>query len=112
MNNPTITIKPDANRPDLESRTAQKLADGIVEDSRKNIGYNPWLNGETPRVMLLVPPYTRIRRPLDIILENLERDENNSTQLQHDREIVKTLRNAGIEHLEEMKRAGIPMGLL
>ena len=44
MNNPTITIKPDANRPDLESRTAQKLADGIVEDSRKNIGYNPWLN--------------------------------------------------------------------
>lgn len=112
INDQTITLRPDANRPDLESRTAQRLADGIVEDSRKDIGYNPWVNGETPRVMLLVPHYTRIRRPLDIILENLERDENDPTQLQHDKDIIKTLRSAGIKNLEEMKRAGIPMGLL
>lgn len=112
IKNQTITLRPEANRPDLESRTAQKLADGIIEDSRRDIGYNPWVNGETPRVMLLVPPYTRIRRPLQVILENLERDENNPTQLQEDKDIIKTLRSAGIEHLEEMKRAGIPMGLL
>ncbi len=108
----TITLRPDTNRPNLESETAQKLSDGIIEDSPRNIGYNPWLNRETPRVLLLVPPYTRLRRPLDVILENLERDENDAAQLQHDREIIRTLKSAGIENLEEMKRAGIPMGLL
>lgn len=110
--NATITLRPDANRPNLESRTAQRLADGLVEDSIKDIGYNPWVTGEAPRVMLLVPPYTRIKRPLNVILEYLERDENDTAQLQHDKEIIQTLKGAGIEHLEEMKRAGIPMGLL
>lgn len=107
-----ITLRPDSNRPDLESRTGRKLVDGIVEDSKIDVGYNPWQKGETPRVMLLVPSYTRIRRPLDVILENLEGDENDPAHLEHDRFIVQTLREAGINNLEEMKRGGIPLGLL
>jgi radical SAM superfamily enzyme YgiQ (UPF0313 family) len=62
--------------------------------------------------MLMVPPYTRIRRPLDVVMANIERDETDEDHLNQDREIANTLRSAGIDHLEEMKRAGVPMGLL
>ena len=107
-----IVLKPDRNRPNLESILASKLADGIIPDSLQNLGYNPWQKGETPRVMLIVPPYTRIKRPLDLVLNNLEKDENDAEQLDKDREMISTLRSAGINYLEEMKRAGVPMGLL
>lgn len=107
-----IVLKSDRNRPELESLLARELRDGRLPDSIQKLSYNPWQNGETPRVMLIVPPYTRIRRPLDLVLQNLEMDENDSAHLGQDRNIVSALRVAGIDYLEEMKRAGVPMGLL
>ena len=107
-----IILRPDSNRPGLESVLSKLLMDGLVPDSLTQTDYNPWAGGEQPRVMLIVPAYTRIRRPLDLVLQNLERDENDYKHLQQDREIVSNLTAAGINYLEEMKRAGIPMGLL
>lgn len=107
-----VVLVPDRNRPELESRVARELSNGNIIDSLKKLDYNPWDSGEIPRVMLVVPPYTRLKRPLDIVLDNLERDEKNAENLRSYRGIVSVLMDEGITHLEEMKRAGVPMGLL
>ena len=69
-----MILRPDTNRPGLESVTSMKLADGVIENSKLNVGHNAWHNGGIPKVMLLVPPYTRICKPLDVIIESLHRD--------------------------------------
>jgi anaerobic magnesium-protoporphyrin IX monomethyl ester cyclase len=107
-----VVLSPDGNRPFLESRIARELLTGKIPDSTQSIGYNPWASGKRPRVMLIVPSYTRIRRPLEVVLGNVERDANNTDNRTFYREIGSQLTACGIIHLEEMKRAGVPMGLL
>jgi len=106
-----IKLRPDRSRPSLKSRISKRLADGIVDDSI-TLDYNPWIKGEMPRVLLIIPPYSRISRSLELILQNLERDETDKTQLSSDRQIVSEFYKYGITHIDEMKRAGMPMGLL
>ena|SRR3989338_2283033 len=107
-----ITLRPDKNRPGLKSKLAKQLEEGQAPNSISKLEYNPWQRGETSRVLLLTPYYTRLKRPLDVIESNLKRDENSPEDLRKDLGIISSLRTAGYNDLEEMKRAGIPMGLL
>ena len=106
-----IVLSPDKNRPKLKSKLACQLESGIIPDST-TLKYNLWQSGKSPRILLIVPPYTRIKRPLEVIADNLKRNEKNKYCLQEDMEIISKLKENGIIYLEEMKRAGIPMGLL
>ncbi|MEI6825890.1 MAG: cobalamin-dependent protein [Desulfuromonadales bacterium] len=107
-----VFLRPDKNRRKLISILSVKLDSGIVESSIHKLGEETWGNGRKPRILLIVPYYTRIFRPLDIILENIETKDTDRTCLKEDRTTISSLKNMGITHLEEMKRAGIPMGLL
>ncbi len=107
-----IILRPDKNREKLESKLAKQLEEGNLVDSIIRLDYNPWERGETPRVMLIAPYYHRIVRPLSIIEKNLRTEENSTEDLLKDLNIIRLLRSNGIYNLEEMKRAGAPMGLL
>lgn len=112
MKKPTVCLKPDRNRRPLNSSLMRKLANGIIEDSITKLNYDAWDLNEKPRILLIVPYYTRIKRSLDIILENIEKNNNERIYLMQDRETIHSIKQRGINYLEEMKRAGIPMGLL
>ncbi len=103
------TLHPDSNRSPLENKLARQLLTGKIPDSLSKIELN---EGETPRILLIIPPYTRIKRSLDVILENLKREENSREQLEQDYRIYTALKSVGIENILEQKRAGVPMGLL
>lgn len=107
-----IILHPDKNRLGLESKLAKELESGIVPDSIQSTSYNLWEKGEKPRVLLIVPPYTRIKKPLEVIRTALENEENTPEDLHKDNATLNLLQQSGITHLEEMKRAGVPMGLL
>src|SRR3989338_6979442 len=115
-----VALRPDANRPKLESKLSQRLEDGEIYDSLTSC-YDitqPKNKTEKPRVLLIVPPYTRIERPLELVLDNLARESNTRSgfytgeEFEDDRNLIKLLQGEGITHLKEWKRAGIPMGLL
>lgn len=105
-------IRPDANRKKLGSRLSAQLASGFAESSLVRSCRDVWKSGRRPRVLLVVPYYTRISRPLDVIMENIETKDSDRSCLDQDRAVVSSLKGMGITRLEEMKRAGVPMGLL
>ena len=111
-NNKNTFLRADKNRKQLRSKLSAQLEAGIVEPSILKSATNAWKDGNKPRILLLVPYYTRISRPLDVILENIEAKDTDRMFLNSDRAIIGNLKDMGITHLEEMKRAGIPMGLL
>ncbi len=106
MIHPDLT--PDCNRPKLESILAKELSHGKLPDSLTHID----CSDEKPRILLIVPYYTRIVKPLDIIMEGIYRDEKDPQELAYCKTVTQTLRDNSITELSEMKRAGIPMGLL
>jgi radical SAM superfamily enzyme YgiQ (UPF0313 family) len=112
MQKSPICFKPDKNRKELTSNLMKKLADGFVEDSITKLNYNPWTLNRKPRVLLITPYYTRIKRSLDIIFENIKKNAEGSIFLEQDKKIIDSLKQRGVTCLEEMKRAGIPLGLL
>ena len=110
-----VALRPDANRPKLESKLSQRLEDGEIYDSLTSC-YDitqPKNKTEKPRVLLIVPPYTRIERPLELVLDNLARESNTRSgfytgeEFEDDRNLIKLLQGEGITHLKEWKRAGI-----
>lgn len=105
-----IKLKPDKNRPALESRTAKNLEKGIIEDSIGVIGNRE--RDRKLRVLLVVPPYTRIRKSLNSIEARLRAEENCERDLEKDYKLINRLKESGISEIDEMKRVGIPMGLL
>lgn len=112
-------LSPDSNRPGLESRIAWELKDGVPDSLFVSVsGEENARAGRTPRVLLLVPPYTRISRPLDLMLQNLSDAHTDgpfaytAESFADDLTLIRALQSEGITRLEEMKRAGIPMGLL
>ena len=104
-----ITLKPDSNRPKLSSPVFKKLEQGIIEDSLAEASLE---KGEETRVMLIVPYYTKIRRPLKAMLASIEKNQKNERNLDRAKGIIRKLEGLGIAHVEEWKRAGVPMGLL
>ena len=98
-----IWLRPDPNRPKLESEEYKKLSSGILIDSLTRTK-NLW-EDRIPRVSLIVPHYTRIIKPLDVIISN-------SLHKNYHQETINTMRDLGINDLEEMKRAGTPVGLM
>lgn len=107
-----ITLRPDKNRPALESTLSRQLNRDIIVDSLTAIQDKPWQKNRKPKVILLVPYFTRIKKSLDVIENNLEKNENSLEELVEDKKILAHLRQNDIYELEEMKRAGVPMGLL
>lgn len=105
-------LQPDKNRPSLESVLSRQLAEGFSPDSLSSTHENPWQRGQSPRVLLIVPPYTRLVRSLDALAETIAREQQDARASAEDQQILTTFQHAGITSLEEMKRAGIPMGLL
>ncbi|WP_201773196.1 B12-binding domain-containing radical SAM protein [Geobacter pickeringii] len=105
-------LSPDKNRRQLRCQLAKQLESGLVVDSIIRSRTGPCDGNRIPRILLIVPYYTRISRPLDIILDNIETKNSDITFREQSCSIVKSLKGVGITHLEEMKRAGIPMGLL
>lgn len=105
-------LQPDKNRPSLESVLSRQLAEGFFPNSLSSTHENPWQKGQTSRVMLIVPPYTRLIRSLDVIAKTIAREQQDARAYAEDQQILTTFQHAGITSLEEMKRAGIPMGLL
>ncbi|KND58520.1 Radical SAM domain protein [Candidatus Burkholderia verschuerenii] len=107
-----IALRPDINRPALQSKLGRKLIDGELPDSIPRLHTEAWQT--TPatkaKVLLLIPQYTRIRRPLDIVADNLS--AKNGLHLKRDLKLVHDLKAEGLNYIEEMKRAGVPMGLL
>lgn len=63
-----------------------------------------------PRVLLVVPPYTRRVKFLDIVEKNLRKAGNE--YLDDDLRLIQQLKEKGIASLEESKRAGQPIGLM
>ena len=110
--NRTTYLRPDANRKHLQSHLYVQLETGHIEDSLMKTAKAPWSMGRRPRILLIVPYYTRISRPVGLILENIETRDRDTSFIDKDRDVVARLKEMGITHLEEMKRAGIPMGLL
>lgn len=111
-NNAHDFIRPDANRKKLSSGCAVKLASGCLVSSLVRTSTETWKKGRKPRVLLIVPYYTRISRPLDLIMESIETKDRDRSCIREDRAVANALKGIGITHLEEMKRAGIPMGLV
>lgn len=105
-----IILRPDSNRPKLESRIAAEMSEGRIPDSIDSLGYSPWETGGTPRVMLIVPYFTRVEKPFEITLDNIRREHRPNIKTYES--IVRTLALEGITHHKEMKRAGEPIGLL
>jgi hypothetical protein len=96
MNAQTISLKPDQNRKTLQSLLATKLSDGFVEDSICRLETDCWAQGRKPRVLLMVPYYTRIKRPLDVILENVIKHASSELYLKRDKDTIAALRGAGV----------------
>lgn len=107
-----ICLKSDKNRKVLSSSLMKKLSNRILDDSIVKLNNETWKLNKKPKILLIVPYYTRIKRSLDIILENIEKNSTERAYLLQDRELIHSLKRRKIENLEEMKRAGIPMGLL
>ena len=105
-----VVLKPDKNRAKLESLTSTKMREGIVEPSLR-IEEGCWQKRK-PKIMLIVPPYARIKKSLDVIAENISYKVQNDSNRRFCESLIAQLRKEGIEYLEEMKRAGVPMGLL
>src|SRR3989344_3679762 len=105
-----IILRPDNNRPKLESRIAAELRDGNIPDSIDSLEYNTWKTGETPRVMLIVPYFTRVEKPFEVTLDNIRRENSSNVKIYES--IVRALTAEGITSHKEMKRAGEPIGLL
>lgn len=99
-----IVLRPNCNRKKLSSIEGIKIEKGLCHND--SLEKSP-----SDKVLLIVPPYTKIDRPLDCIEENLRR-KNSNYQLEKDLELISNLRKNNICSLSEMKRAGIPMGLL
>lgn len=64
-NNKNTFLRADKNRKQLRSELSAQLDAGIVEPSILKSATNAWQDGNKPRILLLVPYYTRISRPLD-----------------------------------------------
>lgn len=79
-----ITLKPDINRPQLTSKASKRLIVGCIEDSVSKIVYTDSDGCETPRVLLMIPPYTRIKRLLEVIRDSLHKDNIPSEHLAKD----------------------------
>lgn len=105
-----ITLKPDSNRHSFCSKLAKQLADGTLPDSLFEIQKNHSGDTYKAKILLIITQYTRIKRPLDIIADRLIK--LNGTHLKRDLQLIKDLHSNGLEYIEEMKRAGVPMGLL
>lgn len=104
-----ITLRPDSNRPKLLSNAFKKLEQGLLDDSLTGVSLE---KGEEPRILLVVPYYTKIKRPLKAMREGIEKRQKNPLHLKRAEGILRTLEGLGITHVEEWKRAGVPMGLL
>lgn len=103
-----ITLRPDPNRPKLVSKTFGRLENGQMPDSLQKAS----LNGEKPRILLIVPYYTKIRRPLKIMRENILANQKNEANLEKAMGVIAGLESMGLSCIEEWKRAGVPMGLM
>ena len=103
-----ITLRPDQNRNILESESYKRLQAGDFFDS---ISYEH-SNGERKRILLIVPQYTKIRKSLELIEDNLRKYENSKSDLRKDLRFINRLKLLGVTYIEEMQRAGIPIGLL
>lgn len=107
-----IVLRADINRPKLTSLLSQQLLNGEMPDSlieldRHKAGTSDRIKA---RVLLMVPSYTRIRRPLEVMAASLI--AANGPKLKEDLELIDLLKAEGLKYIEEMKRAGVPMGLL
>lgn len=107
-----IMLRADINRPKLTSLLSQQLLDGVVPDSLTELERHKegTLDRVKARVLLMVPSYTRIRRPLEVMANSLI--AANGSKLKDDLELIGLLKAEGLKYIEEMKRAGVPMGLL
>ncbi|MEI6773845.1 MAG: hypothetical protein WCL18_03355 [bacterium] len=82
---------------------------GCIDSLKKTTIYT----NEQARILLIVPPYTRLQKSLQILLDNIKIQITATIYPIEDYEnIVNELSSAGIYYIEEQKRAGIPMGLL
>ncbi|WP_026190673.1 B12-binding domain-containing radical SAM protein [Methylobacterium sp. WSM2598] len=106
-----ISLRPDTNRPSLQSELGRKLTGGELPDSisELRVKADPTAAAKA-RILLLIPHYTRIRRPLDVVADNLVK--KGGPHLSRDLKLVRDLQAEGITYIEEMKHAGVPMGLL
>ncbi|MFH1391837.1 MAG: cobalamin B12-binding domain-containing protein, partial [Candidatus Diapherotrites archaeon] len=107
QNTKHITLKPDLNRPKLKSTTYKKLEQGLMPNSLKTTEKK-----EEVKVLLIVPYYTRIKRPLTAIWNSIKKNQKNKEHLKKAKKTIRTIEEIGVTHIEEMKRAGTPMGLL
>ncbi len=101
-----VILKPDSNR--------KKISCEIEQNSLNPSKYR----ANDKNVLLVVPAYTRIERPLELIRENLRKESEirpayrTSGSLDADEKLIDVLEKNGVTRLKEMKRAGLPMGLL
>ena len=102
----TVALRPDRNRDDLGSHISRRLKEGIFEDSLSSSR----VRDRAGRVLLIVPYYTRIKRPLDLVKESVQTWGKEC--LEEDLDFINSLKEKGVSSLNEMKRAGVPMGLL
>ena len=107
-----VVLRPDRNRSELQSKEYGMLSGGIIYDSlaTSQSGINRRKNSVDPRVLLLVSPYTKRKLPLKLVKESLVREK--CQKLEKDLILIQKLEKEGIFSLDEMKRAGTPMGLL
>lgn len=107
-----IMLRADINRPELTSLLSQQLLNGEIPDSLTELERHKagTPDGVKARVLLMVPSYTRIRRPLEVMANSLS--AANGPKLKEDLELIDLLKAEGLKYIEEMKRAGVPMGLL
>ncbi len=104
-----VILNPDINRSQLKSSYAKRLQEKVFDS--KMLSSSPWQRGESPRVLFLVPPYTKIIRWMEPIVENVYEHVKEEKWKKFYLELIKDLERES-HCLEEMKRAGIPMGLL
>lgn len=105
-------LRSDMNRPKPSSLLSQQLLNGEMPDSLMHLNRHKGNASDRTKVkvLLMIPSYTRIRRPLEIMADSLI--TANGSKLKEDLKLIDLLKTEGLKYIEEMKRAGVPMGLL
>ena len=100
----TPILKADPNRPRIVWTTGEKNCRDSLQTT---------ITKQDQKVLLIVPPQTRLQKSLQLVLDKIRQQVTETIYPIEDYEaLVSKLNKAGITHIQEQKRAGIPMWLL